>query len=515
MGKSGFKSLAEQLADLDDPTPKDFDPEDLDTGHQGSDDESESEVDENAGREHYQDVGKSKLRKPETVSLGKEYSGSRVSRQALETVSDDDDPFGHPQFDDDEDISSDDSVDVDSQSDEDVQDFEEDNLEDGRAMEDDSDMQQGSEDEDSDNSSDDSSMSNEEPTIRTNGTGTDDREELRRLMAADQKSVAATISQAAKADATKGLAVKQQRLAFDALLNARIKLQKGLTAVNGISNHLVEEGGFDDNAIKSAESAALALWSTLEELRFALSYNQSKDESKKRKRPSPVSSTTSCESLWQRMQDLEADAQVHRRTVLEKWNHKVRGTNTSLPNARGKLLGNSDKQSITVVLDAHVTSETGDRISKKPRTNNVSDEPEQPIYDDTVFYQSLLRELVEQRMSSSEAVTNGLDSLHLQLPTHHASGMRKDKIRKDVDTKASKGRKMRYNIHEKLQNFMAPEDRGSWTDHARDEFFASLLGKSASGLLGESDGEDDANGVDRTISDDEGLEEGGLRLFRG
>lgn len=74
--KSGFKSLADQLADLEDPTPKgslrphcrnnlltiansclDFDPEDEENGNQGSEDESGSEVDENAGREHYEKVG--------------------------------------------------------------------------------------------------------------------------------------------------------------------------------------------------------------------------------------------------------------------------------------------------------------------------------------------------------------------------------------------------------------------------------------------------------------------------
>jgi protein AATF/BFR2 len=75
--KPGFKSLADQLADLEDPTPKgslrshrrkkkwftfvndicaDFDPEDEDNGQQGSEEESGIEVDENAGREHYEKV---------------------------------------------------------------------------------------------------------------------------------------------------------------------------------------------------------------------------------------------------------------------------------------------------------------------------------------------------------------------------------------------------------------------------------------------------------------------------
>jgi protein AATF/BFR2 len=358
--------------------------------------------------------------------------------------------------------------------------------------------------------------------------GSDDRDELRRLMASDQKTIAATISQAAKADAAKGKAVKEQRTTFDALLNTRIKLQKGLGAMNELvgvvvekeegEGESVEEEKTNSEAIKSAENAALALWSTLEELRIALADAHTKDGAKKRKRQDPITNSTSTTSLWERMSDLESESLLHRRAVLDKWSSKVRGSATSLPNARGKLLGSaSGTQKITAVLDAHVATEIGDRANKRARQTSASNGsaptglPE-PVYDDTVFYQSLLRDLVEQRMSSSEAMTGGLDTLHQlpsRLPIHPITGMRNDKNRKEVvDTRASKGRKMRFNVHEKLQNFMAPEDRGSWTVRARDEFFASLLGKSASGLLGEGDesASDDESDEDR--------EEGGLRLFR-
>lgn len=361
------------------------------------------------------------------------------------------------------------------------------------------------------------------------GATSDDREELRRLMASDQKTIAATITQAAKADAAKGKAVKEQRATFDALLNTRIKLQKGLTTINDISKMAgVEEDAREDSdeengdgeasnseAIKSAESAALALWSTLEELRTALAEAQSKDQAKKRKRSSFTPSTTSA-SLWDRMADLETESLSHRRSVLDKWSSKVRGAPTSLPNARGKLLGSaSGQQNITAVLDAHVATEIGDRSSKRARlasstgTNPVDNT--EPIYDDTIFYQSLLRELVEQRMSSSDVMSGGLDSLQQlpsRLPIHPITGMRNDKVKRDIDTRASKGRKMKFNVHEKLQNFMVPEDRGAWTVRARDEFFASLLGRTASGLLGEGDDSDS-----ESESDDD-REEGGLKLFR-
>ncbi|EAL88833.1 rRNA-processing protein bfr2 [Aspergillus fumigatus] len=561
------KTLAERLAELEDPTPKDFDPEDLERAGPDSDDEGNEAADPNAGREHYQAVGKARLRRQDPINLGKQYAGSKISREALEAESDDD-PFRPRSSDEEEDSEDEEEEDSELGSDEDEDASEESEEErpqrsrtsakdskrqrkesqvssdekDGEGMDTDgSEETEGSED-DSEDGFDEDDMSGEfssdddqegdedgdddededEETdnrkVRFQETSkSDDREELRRLMSSDQKTIAATISQAAKADAAKGRAVKQQRATFDALLNARIKLQKGLTAINRLSvttKGSDETPSIDGEAIKSAESAALALWSTLEDLRLALADAQTQDESKKRKRPSAVSVATSTDSLWKRMTDLESDAVPHRRTVLDKWSLKVRGSTAALPNARGKLLGASasSQQTISAVIDAQVASETGDRAAKRRR--HSSDEGPEPVYDDTVFYQSLLRDLVEQRMSSSDAITNGIDTLHLQLPSrqgiHPITGMRKDKVKRDVDTRASKGRKMRFDVHEKLQNFMAPEDRGTWTITAREEFFASLLGKTASGLLREGDDED-ASAAEES---DEDREEVGLRLFR-
>ncbi|EYE92104.1 AATF family protein [Aspergillus ruber CBS 135680] len=543
--KSKSKSLAEQFAELDDPTPKDFDPEDLDTAKDGQsdDDESGESEDDDAGREHYQAVGKSKLRKPEPINLGKQYAGSKVSREALEDVSDDD-PFKARSSDEEDDDEEEEDVGLEDEENEDdsegdsevvekpevktpkktkqkqeqeSEDEDEDGMEtdgsediDGEDGLEDDDSEDGSEDgEDDDDEEDGDEDEDDDPKPKG-----DDREQLRQLMATDQKSIAASISQAAKADAVKGKAVKQQRKTFDALLNTRIKLQKGLTAVSQLSVAAKDAENVDTEAIKSAESAALALWSTLEDLRYALADAQS-GESKKRKRPSPVSPTTSSASLWQRMTDLETDAVAHRRTVLDKWSVKVRGSSASLPNSRGKLLGSgaAGQQTITAVLDAQLASEAGERSTKRARNANGAVTEDEPIYDDSIFYQTMLRELVEQRISS-DSIANGLDTLHIQLPSklsiHPVTGMRNDKNRRaNVDTRASKGRKMRFDVHEKLQNFMAPEDRGTWTTRARDEFFASLLGRTASGMLGEGD-EDDASAEES----DEDREEGGLRLFR-
>lgn len=92
------------------------------------------------------------------------------------------------------------------------------------------------------------------------------------------------------------------------------------------------------------------------------------------------------------------------------------------------------------------------------------------------------------------------------------TAVKEAKTRKNVDTKASKGRKMRFTVHEKLQNFMAPEDRNSWEESARDRFFAALLGRKVD--LGEGEGESEGSDRDEEGDGDVDVEEEGLMLFR-
>ena len=67
---------------------------------------------------------------------------------------------------------------------------------------------------------------------------------------------------------------------------------------------------------------------------------------------------------------------------------------------------------------------------------------------------------------------------------------------------------MRYTVHEKLQNFAAEEDRGTWTESAKIEFFASLFGGQGKVL-------DENAEMNAEVDGDEVMgEEGALRLFR-
>lgn len=75
-------------------------------------------------------------------------------------------------------------------------------------------------------------------------------------------------------------------------------------------------------------------------------------------------------------------------------------------------------------------------------TDGTNEQESAPVVDDSEFYQQLLVEFLE---SSNPGALGGI-----QRRQH-------TKKRKIVDRRASKGRKIRYNVLEPLVNFMAPE----------------------------------------------------------
>ncbi|KAK6190449.1 hypothetical protein SNE40_002313 [Patella caerulea] len=92
------------------------------------------------------------------------------------------------------------------------------------------------------------------------------------------------------------------------------------------------------------------------------------------------------------------------------------------------------------------------------------------IFDDSDFYHHMLREFIDRKSSEiDDPLALGRQWLEVQKS--------RTKVKRHVDTKASKGRKLRYNVHSKLVNFMAPIDNSPWTDEARDDLYKSLFGQ--------------------------------------
>lgn len=96
------------------------------------------------------------------------------------------------------------------------------------------------------------------------------------------------------------------------------------------------------------------------------------------------------------------------------------------------------------------------------------------IFDDSEFYHQLLRELIEYKSSTDENQSE-ITQKFIELQKVRS------KMKKKVDTRASKGRKIRYIVHNKLVNFMPPKDSSEYTDEARAELYSSLFGMANRG----------------------------------
>ncbi|KAF2641015.1 TRAUB-domain-containing protein [Massarina eburnea CBS 473.64] len=366
--------------------------------------------------------------------------------------------------------------------------------------EEDEDDSEGPEDDDSEGESEESDEESAE-LRKMMGQSKLDGDATVRDMMKDTKSLATNLAAAAQTDVAKGNAIKTQRKAFDTLLNTRIRLQKALISTNSMVAEAHQDETAPEASIEAAETAALNLLNNITDLRASL------DEARtgnKRKR-SAFTSSTPVSNIWDSISLSESGNVKHRKITLEKWSAKTRGVSTNT--AKGQL-NNGAQQSLTDVLDsqlsnsAHLIARTQTPRSCAP-LQSASSKPasDARIYDDADFYGLLLKELLEQR--SADLATNGTAEFVVQAPWQVA---RDAKTRKVVDTKASKGRRLRYTVHEKLQNFMAPEERGQWGERQRDELFSSLFGQRLG--LGEHDE------VESEADDAMDAEEQGLMLFR-
>ena len=330
----------------------------------------------------------------------------------------------------------------------------------------------------------------------------EDEDAPRPKPASDKKAILAAISDSARQDAEKGQAVRQQRKIFDGLLNIRVRLQKALVAANSFGS--IGDGADDDDvareAYEAAEEAALKLWSTIDDLHSGIKGVSKAGEKRKRE----VDMSTSTETLWGYMDETERAARQNRRKVLDKWSGKIGATTVPVGN---KLNLNAMRNSICSVLEEQLLDP--ERLIKRTRvprscaplqaSKGVKEHVD--IYDDADFYQLLLKELVDQR--SADTAMSG--QANGGVVTVQWAAMKEAKAGKVVDRKASRGRKMRFTVHEKLQGFMAPEDRRGWEQEAIDRFFGTLFGQKMQ--LNEEEEESEEE-------DEINAEEAGLRLFR-
>ncbi|XP_022336359.2 protein AATF-like isoform X2 [Crassostrea virginica] len=334
-----------------------------------------------------------------------------------------------------------------------------------------------------------------------------------------------------KEEIQKGEAARQQLGLWDSLLEGRIKFQKILTAVNQLPQtdtwQEFEESGGDEFREKKASVKSLLenLLQKLIQLQSVLllqnsetQYIESEQKKPVKKLEDPdeeeITSESDSEEPTQSTQkpkepkhapkrklspeEIPAflakrhkDFHSYRDNILQKWYDKTRllggkitgkafsGFEQSALKQIEQILTDKDRLIKRTQMKRASYRVLGKPEESQPRGEQEAEETDRKptthsydpqIFDDSDFYHQQLRELIERKTSDiNDPIALSRQWLEIQ--------RLRNKVKRKVETKASKGRKIRYHVHPKLVNFMAPKETCNWTDEARDDLFKSLFGQ--------------------------------------
>lgn len=308
---------------------------------------------------------------------------------------------------------------------------------------------------------------------------------------------------------TRAKGVKDQLILWDLLLNARIKLQKILVTSNKMPqcdiwpSIDVNSNPKLSQARERASNECTRLTSALDQLRATLAQqskilpstssdknSESKDESANDKKKNRHSVKGSLETSDTTPRDQHEELISVSKKIMDSWFQKTKYAtragridprqledDASIVTIIEQILSNKDrllrktqlKRSEYEILGKKVVE---DESAAHSLVESKKEDPIDPeIFDDDDFYRQLLRQLIESKTSA-----DSLDPLTLSRRWLEVQKLR-SKMKKKIDTKASKGRKIRYQVHNPLISFMAPVDDCTYEDNARDALFASLFGK--------------------------------------
>lgn len=505
----GKKSLAEQIAELSKPQ-NDFDIEDSEFADPfadlGSDGMSAAGSDDELKNEHYVAVPKSALRKlNDKLVVGKKYTGKVADRSSLYENGSLRADFSAS------DLDSEESIDGHKNEAEPGESGEESGQsaqESGDESDSGASLKENSDSEASDSESGEAiELDNEEDADGK-------RQRIKAMMAKERGHIVNRLSQAATQDALKGYAVMQQHKIFDAIIDSRLKIQKAVASSNVLPPNkevMDSEQLSTDKTERRLHKATQKCYDLLDRIfhmRSAL-YTQDKLVTE------PVERLPKKRTVDQYLEATRYYDDVlnqYRSSVLTKWLAKIQNSSGSSAMNAGKfraLNQSAEQQVVNNLADM-------DRLVKRTRLNRRQVKPlgyeyyEQSkqskqngdlqesqdgeeseveadipagqhkslnvqemelIFDDEDFYRVLLNDLVDKKMQSSDP-TSGLQFA--------LRGAASTKLKKNVDSKASKGRKLRYHVQEPIANFETARHSLKWLDDQIDEFFASLLGQRVS-----------------------------------
>lgn len=311
----------------------------------------------------------------------------------------------------------------------------------------------------------------------------------------------------------KGNSVRNQLNIWESLLEIRIQLQKCLVQSNKLPQHEVFKSfGSDEkfqveytkskktmkNVLDKFLTVQLLLLKQYPETKTLLTdkkiKNKEENEEEVRSDTEDEKSDDSDEEAIpkkrQKTADFEHEIKTrhnkytnYRNDVIQKWNDKTRlnvaKKNTQINSViqhinfiledKQKLVKRTQLKKSEYDILGKVKKDEPSQEAPEEQSSKSPEEYDTEIFDDDDFYHQLLRELIEFK---SAGIT---DPIQMSRQWIQLQNLR-SKMKRKIDTRATKGRKIRYAVHSKLVNFMAPMDYCALTQEARNELYSSLFG---------------------------------------
>jgi len=282
--------------------------------------------------------------------------------------------------------------------------------------------------------------------------------------------------------------VQSQLKIWEKLLEVRIKSQKMLITANSLPNfddHLELTSSDNPEFSVKVEQACDGIHGLLDNLlelqntlasRFPESQNILTKRKKEKNSVGSFLKKSKLAEYSDRIEDNYNNYTSFRNQVLIKWDERTRTAKDSknpaanlniMSKIENSLLGRSEMVRKTQLYRGDYKIYGVEQQQDEPSTDVHMPE----IFDDSEFYHQLLRELIEYKTSTDENQSE-ITQKFIELQKV------RNKMKKKVDTRASKGRKIRYVVHNKLVNFMPQRDTSNYTDEAKDELYSSLFGSA-------------------------------------
>lgn len=434
--------------------------------HEDEDDGSMAKLSENNDTSHYQKVEKSKLLKANNLQT--KYTGVKVTREQLEAESDeesDDDEAAlmeelnrenkqvteNEEQEEEEDLTKLFAVEAGSDEEDEIDDEEmedEENEDDDREMEvdDENDLSNYKVPYEDRHDADDESIASDDVGELDNGL--DDLDIFKRR---EEEKPAKTYVDEQTKNVNEGEAIMIQMEIFDKMIKTRIRLQKLMQSAALLPKY----AKMNEFESRSGDQSQMLL----KETRDLLSNLATKTDHLTTLMSGKIGEKRSWDGFTQR-----------RRSAFDStWDsvkHSMSGNSATHPNVALASIMNENERLI--------------RRSKMKKTNSgircgeVEDEKfDAEQYDDTGLYLALLRGVINTKTQAPSESADPIEMTRHWMRLNAQEGRQKKKTL--VDTKASKGRKIRYDIHPKMVGFGVKRDQGSWSHQQRNQLFRGVF----------------------------------------